>query len=428
MSIPCGKVLALVKLDGKTVAVDILNLETGETIRVPRSQFHTWRGCLKNAVVTVDGVIRGKDCILPVMPLDKLGNDSSDSLSQVTRYTVMLEDIPVVTVNKITDSVIVHDGSKLPFALRSRDPLRASEVLLWISDRVNNINRTYMNMVYIARKVGRDREKVIRDSCGISFTDNFWIRTTDSIATWSELRDMRDSNLALSQVALTGKLSKGSDFLAGFTSLFTTKGYFSKALYGGFMYKLREDALLEYPAYLIGKAMGVSVSECALQGDYVRIKLFTSPSCSLVHGSELKQFYNTSDLLYNVFLHLGRKDFVSQMQRMYIFNYVIGNPDLHDDNYGFLYDPRTFELLSLSPCFDHNVAFQPGFQGLSRTTMGNSASLELDSLASMFIGRHPDIVVGLKNFDFSTVSRYLSKQQLSELKDRVNNLYSWSLD
>ena len=49
-----------------------------------------------------------------------------------------------------------------------------------------------MNMVYIARKVGRDRDKVIKDSSGISFTDNFWIRTHDSIADWDELKKLRD--------------------------------------------------------------------------------------------------------------------------------------------------------------------------------------------------------------------------------------------
>ena len=59
---------------------------------------------------------------------------------------------------------------------------------------------------------------------------------------------------------------------------------------------------------------------------------------------------------------------------MDIFNYIIANSDLNDDNYGLLYDSETFEFKSVSPCYDHNVAFQEGFLGLSRTTMGNSVS------------------------------------------------------
>ena len=53
---------------------------------------------------------------------------------------------------------------------------------------------------------------------------------------------------------------------------------------------------------------------------------------------------------------------------MDIFNYIIANSDLHDDNYGLLYDSEKFEFKSVSPCYDHNVAFQEGFLGLSRTT------------------------------------------------------------
>ena len=51
---------------------------------------------------------------------------------------------------------------------------------------------------------------------------------------------------------------------------------------------------------------------------------------------------------------------------MDIFNYIIANSDLHDDNYGLLYDSEKFEFKSVSPCYDHNVAFQEGFLGLSR--------------------------------------------------------------
>lgn len=34
---------------------------------------------------------------------------------------------------------------------------------------------------------------------------------------------------------------------------------------------------------------------------------------------------------------------------MDIFNYIIANSDLHDDNYGLLYDSEKFEFKSVSP-------------------------------------------------------------------------------
>lgn len=124
----------------------------------------------------------------------------------------------------------------------------------------------------------------------------------------------------------------------------------------------------------------------------------------------------------------GRKDITRQLQRIYIFNYIIGNPDLHDDNYGLIYNSKTFELEKVGPCFDHNVAFQEGFDGLSRTTMGNSASAPLDDWSELFINNHPDIVENLKKIDLSVVKKYLTKRQFTELQEQISKVIQWSTE
>ncbi len=353
-------------------------------------------------------------------------SDSSTS-GKVRHYTIMHEHTPVLEFDRETECVTVHHAEFLPFGLRRKTAPSSVAVFEWLTNRIDHLNRTYMNAVYIARKVGRDRDKVIKDSSGISFTDNFWIKTRDSVASWEELKRLRDANIALNKVALTGALSDDADVLNGFTSLFTTKGYFPKAVLGGYLYKRREDALLEYPAYLIAKRLGIRAAKASLDGDYVKIALFTDENTSLVHASELKQFFDTDQEIYNLF---ARKEasavsqkIVGELQRMYIFNYLIANPDLHDDNYGVLYDPKTFSFLSLAPCFDHNVAFMEGFLGLSRTTMGNSASLPLDALAARFLPYHPDIAKRLAVLKTDDLKEYLSERQLYELKERI----SWLL-
>ena len=353
--------------------------------------------------------------------------NSKASTDKIKRYTIMFEDIPVLEFNKETDEVIVFDKERLPFGLRGKSRISAVSVFEWLSDRVNNLSRTYMNVVYIARKVGRDKDKVIKDSSGISFTDNFWIKTRDSVADWNELKRLRDDNIALNNVALTGEITDDKDVLKGFTSLFTTKGYFPKAVFGGYIYKLKKDAILEYPAYLIGKQIGVNVAECGLDGIYVKIRIFTDYSTSLVHASELKSYFDTSDEIYNILLQDNKyREIIGQLQRMYIFNYIIANPDLHDDNYGLLYDSETFEFKSLSPCYDHNVAFREGFLGLSRTTIGNSESLPLDELCERFIVKHRDMAQKLKEIDLSEIRKYLSDRQSAELIERIKNVIRWS--
>lgn len=346
---------------------------------------------------------------------------------KVKRYTIMYEDTEVLEFNRETDEIKIHNKSLLPFGLRGKDRISAVSVFEWLSDRLNNLSRTYMNVVYIARKVGRDRDKIIKDSSGISFTDNFWIKTRDTVADWSELKKLRDANISLNNVALTGEIKGSENLLDGFTSLFTTKGYFPKAVFGGYIYKLKKDAIAEYPAYLIGKQLGIDIAEAEIEDEYIKIRIFTDYSTSLVHASELKSYYDTTDEIYNILAKDRKYDaLIKGLQRMFIFNYIIANPDLHDDNYGLLYDSKTFEFKSVSPCYDHNVAFQEGFLGLTRTTMGNSASLPLDELCEKFIKKHPDIAKKLKTIDLSEVKTYLSERQYNELIKRIDNAVMWA--
>jgi len=275
-------------------------------------------------------------------------------------------------------------------------------------------------MVYVVRKVGRDRDKMIRDSSGISFTDNFWLSMSDTTHTWSELVALRDKSHELSLYALTGETDNPIELLEGYTSLFTTKGFFTKAIMGENLVKLREDALLEYPAYLFGKQIGVSVARCELNGNFVNIELFTNNEVSLVHAAELKRYFDTDDEIYNEFLKIDRLDIAAQIERMYIFNYLIGNPDMHDENTGVLYDAKTLEFISLAPCFDHNIAFNKEFMGVSYATKGRSSLLPLDDWSKRFIAKHPDIIEKLHSIDYSEIMKYLSKERFLEFQARIN--------
>ncbi|MFV0520594.1 MAG: hypothetical protein ACK5LY_10030 [Lachnospirales bacterium] len=98
---------------------------------------------------------------------------------------------------------------------------------------------------------------------------------------------------------------------------------------------------------------------------------------------------------------------------------------MHNENYGELYN-SDFELLSLAQLYDHNVAFQKGFNGVSRATMGSSALLPLDTITKQFIGNHEDIVEGLGNLNLIKVNTFLTEIQQSELKQRIDRVIGWS--
>lgn len=343
---------------------------------------------------------------------------------KILEYTIMYKNIRVVTLNISNDNVTVYSREYLPFAFRRANIILATAVYDWVQDRISNMQRTYMNMVYIAREVGRDKNKVIEDSAGISFTDNYWIKTNNVKLTWDELQSLKDENEALSEVALTGILNTSFNLKDDITSLFTTKGYFAKAIMGGYLIKLKKDSVLEYPAYIIGKQLGIDISECAIEGDYVKVKIFTNVETSLVHASELKKYYNTDDEIYNEICKESMENIVLQMQRMFIFNYIIGNPDLHDENYGILYN-ENFEFVKLAPLYDHNVAFQEWFGGVSRTTMGGSGHLLLDDITKKFIKNHDDIMANLVKINLDEVCQYLNNIQIQELKERIEKVKKW---
>lgn len=417
-------VICLLQNKGKTIGMELSTPDGVE--QVPKQKFLAYKGKLENAIVKSTGVIQAKTGHLQVREMETL--PSIDLINKkVSKYTIMHESTAVLTFDRNADKVDIHDSRYLPFGLRRNISPKPAEVLEWLIFRIDNLQRTYMNMVYLARQVGRDRDKVLSDSAGVSCTDNFWIKTSDVTTTWEELSGRRDENRALNTVALTGNMNSSTpqELLRGFTSLFTTKGHFTKAILGGSIYKLKEDALLEVPAYLIGAHIGVPVAECELENGFVKIKLFTSADVSLVHAAELKTYFNTRDEIYNQMLQLGRTDIINQLQRMYIFNYIIGNPDLHDENTGLLYEAKTFEFLAVSPCYDHNIAFQEGFGGLSRATKGNSSSLPLDDWTRLFIKNHIDIVEKLKLLPYTKLRQYLSKRQFAELKDRVQRVIGW---
>lgn len=421
------KVNYLISSNGKTIGANIRDLQSNKSFNIRKEEFLLYNGQFENAIVTSNGVIRAKKGNLHVIDTKELLNTQNKKHKKVTCYTLMYRDSAVLTLNICNNTVNIHNKNYIPFSLRGKKKITAESIKYWIEQRISNINRTYMNLVYIARDVGRDSAKVIKDSCGISFTDQYWISTSDINVTWQRLQELRDTNTELNDVALRGKLDLALDLKSGYTTLFATKGFFPKAIYDGWLYKRKEDSLLEYPAYLIGKHLGISTSEVKIIDKYIGIKLFTSNKFSLVHASELKEYYNSDDELYNIMYAIGRTDIAFQMQRMFIYNFIIGNPDLHEDNYGCIYDTDTFDIISLSPCYDHNVAFQEGFNGLSRGRLSGSSILTLDEYTKQFILGHQDIVSKLRgiNILFEELNNYLTDRQMRELKCRINAVIQW---
>lgn len=323
----------------------------------------------------------------------------------VGTYALMHADEEVAIARREFNSLDIILPQKLPFGLRV-EYLDFEFFMDWLRKRVDNLQRSYMNKVYMARKVGRDFENILRDSCALSITDQFWVKRSDIDITWAQIQELRDNNAVLSEVALSGNTAN-LDWEAvkqGTTSLFATKGAFPKAILGNCMQKLGGTQEREWAASMIGKALDLPVQEAAIinssvsnsrrddgsriprqvtikdghvietedgnivyaiheaDDTLVEISLFTSESISLVHASELYSDSGFAEAHRNGQHHRYFYDrlpcdaYKREFERVLILNWLISNQDMHGENFGCLYSPRTFEIIGVSPSFDHNSA------------------------------------------------------------------------
>ena len=246
-------------------------------------------------------------------------NNSTRQTGILVKTYVLMHANDVVAIARRGEDVEVKLPEKLPFGLRSESP-DFEYFMSWLNKRVNNLQRTYMNKVYMARKVGGELELILLDSCALSITDQFWINRSDIDMSWEKLQEKRDRNETLSNVALTGNTANLDWETAkeGTTSLFATKGVFPKAIRGNTMLKLGGTPEREWITAVIGKRLGLSVQDVTIlnpsisnnrnadgawskeilelknssqsiviDDTLVGISLFTSDKASFVHAAEL---------------------------------------------------------------------------------------------------------------------------------------------
>jgi hypothetical protein len=372
----------------------------------------------------------------------------------------MHADDEVAVARRDLGSVEVKIPEKLPFGLRV-DLLDFVYFMDWLRKRVDNLQRSYMNKVYMARKIGRDLENILRDSCALSITDQFWVRRSDIDMTWGKIQQIRDQNPVLADVALSGETAN-LDWEAvkqGATSLFGTKGSFPKAILGNHMLKLGGTQEREWVATVIGKALGLPVQEVeikkpsvsdsrhddgtwaqpkyllpiladspiygepenprmpnvSIDDTLVEITLFTSEDASLVHASEL--FVNSDfgaahrEGQHHRFFYdwLPCDKFKREFERVLILNWLISNHDMHGENFGCLYCPKTFDILGVAPSFDHNSA---DFDG-------TIPELDVPDIVRSGIQYHSDVISKIESGELDKVLQSVQSWLTPEQKEGV---------
>jgi hypothetical protein len=371
---------------------------SGRTLDVSVQELQQYKGKLNNADVMHYGIRAKSGYKFSRKKLERRTG------KPIATYVLMHADAEVCSVYTVQNNIEMTNATLLPFYLTG-DELTVIRFLEWLNYRIDNLSRTYMNRVYILRKVGRDREKILRDSCAISITDDYWVRRSDADTTWQELRIKRDMDKELANTALTGEISEEQykNAMDDATSLYTIKGAFPKGILHEFILKKDNNAEYEVAASKLGYVLGISVAEAEKQNDgVVGCRIFTNETVSMVHARDLLHLtdYDTEvgddwhRAVYEYFAGQGRNDIVRQLERLYIFNYLVINLDFHYENFGFLYCSDTFDILAVAPAYDFNSAFAE-YQDTSVFYEWIMARL------AAFMCNHPDVKSQLQSKEFA---------------------------
>lgn len=358
------------------------------------------------------------------------------------RYTLMHKGRKVITFDTIEDNIVIHNKSFIPFGLRSISQLQAMDVAYWIADRLEVKNSDEMKIVHEFRGYSLDDiNRVLKDSYGVSCTDYFWIKVPESKVTWKQIKEQKDINALLSLALLKRKIPnhiyEKYELSSAITSMCSLKDLSVKAILNGFLFKYREDTELEYAARLIGEQIGIDIIVIFLDDDLGIKDYRLNEHVALVRADELGKYFQSDNTLYDILEELNVETneygkILNQLQRLYIFHYIIGNIEFNDKSYGILYNTKEFEFIELAPSFEHYRAFAEEFTGESSRNgvllFGEfllGEYIDLEALTKRFIINHSDIVKALKNINLMKASAFLTEVQVSQLKERIQMVIDW---
>lgn len=211
-----------------------------------------------------------------------------------------------------------------------------------------------------------EKLKIVLCCNGLSMTDNFWIKKDKDIVLFEDI-NLRSHKLseASYDIAILGKyISATREELKPDLS---TSGMFPKywkrengTLY---LYKtdtytnnISVDSELLYCKCL--EEMGIKCVHYDLvtynDRKFAISECISTDKYSLVHAQSVKDWCNHTG---QDFIDYIETNFLKDFANMCVCDYVFANTDRHLENWGFLVDNTTNQIVSFAPLFDHNQSF-----------------------------------------------------------------------
>lgn len=264
---------------------------------------------------------------------------------------VMSRDRVIAEVKNGT--VVSIDNRLIPLRLRSGD------IEGWLSSRAIDSHRTNSRLLKKAlRLTTADDAAVVLSVNAATITDSYWWKPNGSSLTYEDVRFKFNS---FDKLALYGDPDSFNQ-LPSRTPELTNIGSFEKCwrLEEGewWLYKhgTREELFSEMFICELGRAMGFSMAEYTLAGEYIKSRDFTSgASVNFEPAEGLVGDNDDYAVNFEAFNKLLPKCAREYLELIYM-DALVFNMDRHTKNYGVLRDVLSGEVLGMAPNFDNNIA------------------------------------------------------------------------
>ena len=290
-------------------------------------------------------------------------------------YILMHKDVSVAELDinerygQIENVGSVLDIAHLPIGtVDSSGAVDADALASWWSRRSIPAGRTGLRE-FLDRLNLADVRFLLLKSMGLSLSDHYWVRPAGESISWSDVnyfdngfsadvgdllfgREVRVGSIDLSSPDNTaeGVLRKRWTVVDGKRCLIKSGGGI-----GG------QEPVNEVAASMIAESMGLDHVRYALvQDGDIKCSVcddFVTTSTEFVPASHIIRSVGLSckEALYRSLVdECGRHglDAVPFLDRMIVFDYIIGNGDRHLNNFGLLRDAETLEWLGPAPLYD----------------------------------------------------------------------------
>lgn len=333
---------------------------------------------------------------------------------------IMLEDNPVIYFNFDEMIVEVINGNLVPWIMRDKiQPIPNSkpaemarvmasnveEIKDWMSNRVLSLSRDNAKQIFNMFNISQSNDKRTRiNIClmcrGVSVTDSYWIKLDNDDRNWNQVNVRKNHFKEIVDIALNGE--NPSITTNPICPELTTKGLFKKAWIRDpetkELYLLKSDKHSENVNTRC-EVLASHILDCFTNVPHVqysgrvrttrkgkmyvdKCKNFVDEHYSFVEAREVMEYCRVHNVSFEEW---ALRTFGSAFANIAIVDYIIMNTDRHDNNYGFMMDNKTGQLVDIAPLFDYNLA-------LIADVYGTNAS---DTLSQMF--NNKETIIGLAN-------------------------------